>query len=269
MAYNEIVHRYSTRRTLQLLIQKMARNKNIDRLLADWPYDPENAKVRVVRGVDGRDVIQMRIDMGLLQLETRGRPDGTRPHSYETYFDYLLSREQRDEGFELSERQCVEVDREFVQFYHRRICWLTLKEYDRALADADHTLALMDFCADHSPDDHWTMSHEQYRPYVMFHRIQAAALSELAKDSPEAAVHQLNLGLDQLQDLFSEHDAGEIFEEHELVARLTELRESLRDHFRVGRTLQEQLQDAVAREEYELAARIRDELARRNLRSHP
>ena len=36
----------------------------------------------------------------------------------------------------LSEEQCLEADREFVQFYHRRICWLTLRHYARALADA-------------------------------------------------------------------------------------------------------------------------------------
>ena len=44
--------------------------------------------------------------------------------------------------------------------------------------------------------------------------------------------------------------------------RLTQLRESLRREYGVGRTLHEQLADAVAAEEYELAARIRDELAR-------
>ena len=29
----------------------------------------------------------------------------------------------------MTEEQCQEVDREFVQFYHRRVCWLTLREY--------------------------------------------------------------------------------------------------------------------------------------------
>jgi excinuclease UvrABC nuclease subunit len=51
----------------------------------------------------------------------------------------------------------------------------------------------------------------------------------------------------------------EEFDEDELVQRLVELRESLRQHFRVGRTLQEQLADAIANEKYELAAEIRDE----------
>ena len=70
----------------------MSRNQSIDRILTDWPYDPGNVNVRIVRGDDSRDVIQMRVDMGLLQMETTGRPDGNRPESYETYFDFLVSQ---------------------------------------------------------------------------------------------------------------------------------------------------------------------------------
>jgi hypothetical protein len=113
------------------------------------------------------------------------------------------------------------------------------------------------------------MTHEQYRPFVLFHRIQAAALEQVDHQAAEAAVHTINVGLDQLRELFVEHDAEEMFDDNELVVRLTELRESLRDNYRVGRTLEEQLQDAVAREQYELAAKIRDELARRHTRLHP
>lgn len=243
----------------------MSRHPNIDRLLIEWPYDPESVNVRLAQGEDGRDVIQMRVDMGVLQLDTVGRPDGTRPYGYESFYDYLLNEELRQADFELTERQCMEVDREFVQYYHRRICWLTLRDFDRAVGDADHTLAMMDFTAEHSPDEQWTFSHEQYRPFVMFHRIQAAGLAELDRDSPEDAVHQLNIGMDLLQDLLEERHEEDPEEENELVVRLAELRDSLRDHYRVGKTLHEQLHDAVAKEQYEAAARIRDELARRSI----
>jgi hypothetical protein len=244
----------------------MSRKQSIEQILKDWPYDPETVNVRVIRADDGREVLQMRIDMGLLQLETTGRPDGDHPNGHETYYDYLVSRAFQDEDFALSDEECLAVDREFVQFYHRRICWLTLRKYARAVADADHTLNLMDFCASHSSDEDWTMSHEQYRPFVLFHRIQAAALEQLDRESAEAAVHTINVGLEQLQDLFAQHEAEEMFEDSELAVRLSELRESLRDQYQVGRTLEEQLQDAVAREQYELAAQIRDELVRRQTR---
>jgi len=82
-----------------------------------------------------------------------------------------------------------------------------------------------------------------------------------------AAVHEVNRGLQQMQQLFREQEPDTCFEDDALVQRLSQLRESLRQEYGVGRTLQEQLADAVAAEEYELAARLRDRLARRQRRS--
>lgn len=243
-------------------------NNSIDRILRDWPYDPSGISVRKEQGDNGRDVLQMRLDLGMLQLEVQGRPDGTRPHGSETFYDYLVRR-TLDDGNEytMTEEECDEADREFVQYYHRRICWLALRDFGLAMADAQHTLKLMDFCREHSPDEQWTMSHEQYRPFVMFHRTQAAALAALGDKGAEAAVEELNKGLDEIKQVFVDYEAEEEFDDDELVSRLMELRESLRQHFHIGRTLQEQLTDAVASEKYELAAQIRDELNRRNTRA--
>lgn len=244
----------------------MRHSQHIDELLQNWQFDPSSVNARLVKGNDGREVIQMRIDMGVLQLETRGRPDGTRPEGTETFYDYLTSQVVLDgDSYVLSEDDCAEVDREFVQFYHRRICWLQLNEFERAVEDADHTLGLMDFCRDHSPDEAWTLSHEQYRRFVLFHRTQAAALAQLnSGDGPEAAIHEINQGLDSINAFFEEFEAEEDFDDDELVARLKEMREDVRNRYEVGRTLHEQLADAVASEQYELAARLRDELARRS-----
>jgi hypothetical protein len=237
---------------------------NIDEVLQNWPYDPAALSVRIVNGLDGRDVIQMRIDMGILQLELEGRPDHTRPHGFETYYDYLISQAAtKGEDFELDEDQCNEVDREFVQYYHRRICWLRLQNYRKAVMDADHTLALMDFCKKYSADEQWTVTHEQYRPFVMFHRTQALALAELEDQHAESAVEAINEGLDRIREVFVEYEAEDQFDDDELVQRLHELREALRKEYDVGRTLNERLRDAVAAEQYELAAKLRDELMRR------
>ncbi len=240
------------------------KQQNIDLILSQWPYDPDSVSVRMVKGDDGRELIQMRIEMGLLQLETSGRPDGERPQGETTFYDYLIGRTLHEgQDYVLTEEECAEADREFVQFYHRRICWLAMREFSKAVRDADHTLGLMDLCQSHSPDEQWTVSHEQYRPFVLFHRIQAAALAALDDSGPEAAVQAVNQGLRRLHQIFTEHGAESDFEQHEMVERLIEFRETLRERFSVGRTLQEQLDDAVAAEEYELAARLRDTLRTR------
>lgn len=235
--------------------------RDIDSILKNWDFQPGEVSARLVKARNGRQVLQMRVDMGLLQMETELRPDGQRPHGAETYFDYLVSEVIREGGgFRLSKEQCAEADREFVQFYHRRLCWLSLREYARAAKDADHSLAFMDFVREHSPDEEWTLSHEQYRPFVLFHRVQAASLATLQDSGPDAAIREINHGLDRFRELFSRYEAAEQFDQDELVKRLLEMRESIRQRYAVGRTLDEQLAEAIQAENYELAAKIRDRI---------
>ena len=241
----------------------MSDRSDIDEILKQWPFDPFSVNVRQL-DLPERNVLQMRVDMGLLQLEIEGRPDGKRPHGAKTYYDYLVKKSNQDEEiFLLNEDHCIEIDREFVQFYHRRVCWLQLREFDRAVSDADHTLQLMDFCKQHSEDEQWTISHEQYRPFVIYHRTQAAALGAVEADEEkgaEKAIEKVNLGLEQMRYLFVEYEAKEQFETDELVQRLMEFRENLRERYEVGDTLAEQLAKAIELEDYESAARVRDQM---------
>lgn len=241
----------------------MKRAQHLDHLLSQWAFDPNTLNTRLVKGRDGRDVIQMRIDMGMLQMETTGRPDGSQPHGFESYLEYLQNQLLADPQRTLDEAECGEVDREFIQFYHRRICWLRLQYFQRAVMDADHTLRLMDVSDQMSPDEEWTNSHEQYRPFVLFHRTQAQALAELEDHGAEEAIQAFNNGLETIREFFVKYGAEEHFDEDELVRRLVEMRESLRDEYSVGQTLKERLAEAVEKEQYELAAKLRDELARR------
>ncbi|QDT07217.1 UvrB/uvrC motif protein [Rubripirellula lacrimiformis] len=242
----------------------MKRPKHLDDLLSKWKFDPATLNVRLIKGNDGRDVLQMRVDMGVLQLETTGRPDGELIRGHETVLEWLLQKQLDDPDYVLTDDECNDVDREFMQFYHRRICWLRMQFYHRAVMDADHTLRLMDLSSQMSPEEEWSQTHEQYRPFVLFHRTQADALGELEEDTAEEAVQAINRGLETMRGFFIQHDAEEHFDTDELVVRLVELRESLRSEYEVGKTLDEKLADAVADEQYELAARLRDELTRRD-----
>jgi hypothetical protein len=240
--------------------------QDIDAALRGWEYKPGIVQARLVDASDGRQVLQMRLDVGILQMETTGRPDGTRPHGAATYFDHLrrLAEKHRgDEPFVLDDEQCVEADREFVQFYHRRICWLALKEFGRAATDADHTLAFMDFVRDHSPNEEYTQAHEQYRGFVLFQRTQAAAASAIEQQDAEAAIDAIRTGLDRLREFFAAHEVEEQMEEDVMVQQLRRMETSLRQTHGIDETLEEQLARAVANEEYETAARLRDKLRQR------
>ncbi len=104
--------------------------QDIDFILEGWEYKPGVLQARLVQAADGRQVIQLRVDLGILQLETTGRPDGAKPHGFESYCDYLQEQarlaRKGERTFSLSDEQCQEADREFLQYYHRRMCWLVL-----------------------------------------------------------------------------------------------------------------------------------------------
>lgn len=256
-----VVEQATAPRFLRVRLAMSQRSQHLDKLLASWPFSPGQILVRETRGQDGRDVLQMRVDMGILQMETSGRPDGSKPAGFETYLDHLVSLASvAGPDFHLDDENCAEIDREFYQYYHRRICWLTLKKYPQAVQDAKHTLALMDFSATHAPDPEWSLLHEQYRPFVMFHKIQASALMDLERTDPKAALNTLDQGLRSLADVFEKHDALEHFDDDGFVLKLREMRDAIVEHYDLGPSLAEQLDEAIANEQYELAAELRDQM---------
>ena len=117
-------------------------NKNqldISRILEDWKYNPGQLNVRRIDGDDNEPRIQIRLDLGILQLYTSGRPDGQRPEGYPSYLDYCEARldaeqlgedapavqiddeleEEGPEPFVLGEEDCRILREEAAQYYHR------------------------------------------------------------------------------------------------------------------------------------------------------
>lgn len=246
------------------------RPQHLDFLFDEWPYEFGEVSARLVSGADGRDVLQLRVEMGVLQMETTGRPDGTRPGGCNTVLEHLRGEAAgHGELFELDERQCLEIDREFVQFFHRRIAWLAVRDFEQAVADADHTLALMDFCTEFSPDETWTAVHEQYRPFVLFHRTQAQALATLEQADAATAIAEIDKGIEVIRELVEPDEIvvavepEEAAEDNELLVNLRDMKSTIVEQYDVQPSLHERLAEAVAAEQYELAARIRDQIHRR------
>ena len=85
---------------------------DLNSILKDWPHESGSIKVRKIAGLDGREKLQLRVDLGLLQMELTGRPDGRRPHNCESLLEYHQKRaariEQKGEAYELTPEQCAE-----------------------------------------------------------------------------------------------------------------------------------------------------------------
>ena len=258
--------------------------RDMDDAIQGWPYDPVPGEViaREVRARDGRMVLQVRVELGVLQMEVTGRPDGTRPHGFATYLDYLRYRAAGRNNESTSPSGVVRpsiwtmlpehgagADREFVQFYHRRVAWFALQRFDRALMDADHTLALMDFVLRHGTTEEYIDSHERFRGLVLFHRTQAAAALALERGKPDEAIDVVHDGIDRLN---QHHDAWAVDHEnletpnHSLMDQLRTFETEIRKKHAVEKTLRERLDEAVENENYELAARLRDQIRLRQYR---
>ncbi len=198
-------------------------------------------------------------------------PDGLRPHGFVTYLDYLrhhaasrgLVSGGKSPPWTMTAHQCAEADREFIQFYHRRIAWLALRRHEKAIQDADHAVALMDFIRRHAHDEDYIEAHEQFRGVVLFHRTEAAIAVALERHHPDQAIDALRDGIQRLTNhqrtWWEEHDLADS-PNLALIEQLRHYEQDIRKKFAVGKTLLEQLDEAVAKEDYEQAARLRDEI---------
>src|SRR5436305_14735834 len=99
-----------------------AYNKDIAPLLKGWDYEPGTINVRKINGADGAPKLQMRLDLGLLQMELTGRPDGAKPHGFDSLLEYFESMLKEHEekngtelGFHLTSAQCQSLREEAVQ----------------------------------------------------------------------------------------------------------------------------------------------------------
>src|SRR5438046_549162 len=100
--------------------------------LKDWPHENRAIKVRKILGLDGRQKLQLRIDLGVLQMELTGRPDGMRPHGCESLLTYhqncaALAKAAGNE-YELSAEECSELQQKGIQYYHRSVSLFQLND---------------------------------------------------------------------------------------------------------------------------------------------
>ncbi len=245
-------------------------------ILDSWRLEPAAVTARYITGVDGARQIQLRIPMGVLQLDPDGRPDGQRYQGFDTTLDAMRDLVEGQHQ-ELSAEQWYEIDREIMQYYHRRVALLALAEaerreqamdqaaqdYTRAVRDADHNLRIMDFIRRHHPEPEFVDGHEQYRAFVMGHRILAATQYWICRDQPEEALSAIQAGLDRLKQVYDDHGDSDAMRRDPTAGRLVRLAEQIRKEFSIAKTLGEQLSEAIEAEQFEKAAELRDRIQSR------
>lgn len=250
-------------------------NFDISHLLDQWDYEPGQVVVRKFKGKDGEEKIQLRVDLGLLQMNAHGRPDGKRPFGYPSVYDYFLSKrkqfaaknEGNDDGFLLKPEDCAKLQLEFLQYHHRYICFLQLEEYPGAIRDTGRNLEVLDFVEKFAEAPELAWSLQQFRPQVLMVRTRALATQKLDADNYRAAIANVEEGLESIRDFYQKFARADLQEQSsELQALQSWLNELENSRPMTKREkLEFDLSEAVKREDYETAAKVRDEL--RNLKS--
>ena len=177
-------------------------NLDLNNLLDGWPHEPGQVKARKIVGRDGREKIQLRIDLGLIQMELHGRPDGHRPNGFESLLQYHQARagSNSDGGsYSLSEADVIALQQEGVQYYHRYLSLFQLRDFHNVVRDTERNLEMFDFVGEHCSDEDskWTL--EQFRPYVTMMNTRAMASLELQEGNTLGAVKIIEAGKEKIE----------------------------------------------------------------------
>jgi hypothetical protein len=242
-------------------------SKDITPILNGWDHDSDEFQVRIVTGIDGRDKLQRRIDLGLIQMELAGRPDGQRPHGFESLLDFheARARDSKDPGaYKLDADACADLMREGLQYYHRYLASFHLGRFDLVARDTSRNLRLFAFAVKHAADRRDKIQFDQYRPYVTMMRARALGAEAMDRNDHGAALKAIDEGIEGIRAFLHEYDQDEDQFQCRELSKLLKLRREVEQARPVGpvERLEQQLELAVSLEDYEEAARLRDQIAR-------
>ncbi len=246
-------------------------SKDITPILKGWEHEAGTINVRRIMGLDGAPKLQMRLDLGLMQMEMDGRPDGRRPHGCESLLEYFEKRlrEYRRKngselGFHLTPAQCQSLREEALMYYHRYLGLYVLHEYPAVARDTRRNLRVLDLCSRYAVDDQDRLVLEQYRPYIVMMHTRSLAEIEHGVGNYREAIAIVKKGLRELKAFFHRFGQDAAYKHASEVRMLKRFGSEIRKKLPVDpvRKLSRALERAVRLERYEEAARLRDEIER-------
>lgn len=243
-------------------------NRDISDVLKDWEFDPENS-VRIIAGEDGREIMQVRLPLGLEQYELDGRPDGTRPFGRDTVLEEIKRRVSEfnaehgeDEGFSIDHDDFLMLQNEGIIFYYRYLLLFHLQDYRRTARDTAHNLELCSIVERYCTNQEDRASLLQYKPYILRVNALSRAMVQLEKNRKDQAVQIMETAISMIECL--DPVATEEFkvERKRALTHLQEMKTQVQNQNMTEKeTLESELEEAVQDEDYERAAELRDRIS--------
>jgi len=249
---------------------------DITKVLENWDYRLGRVDARRVKGEDGVEKLQLRIDLGLLQMNAQFRPDGKRPFGHPTLLDHFLIRLDKhreknggeDDDFSINPDECAKLQQEAIQYHHRSICNFELEDYEAVERDTEHILELLDFVQDYAVGEEIGQSFQQFRPQTIMMQIRAVGTELIAENNYDDAIKEITASIEELNQFYTDMGREEMVDSS---MEVQSLREWLKDveaeavekkPMTEGEKLQHKLNKAIEQEDYEAAAKLRDQLAK-------
>jgi tetratricopeptide (TPR) repeat protein len=243
-------------------------NLDISEILDQWNFDSEN-NARKIMGADGKERIQVRLELGLMQMHCDGRPDGKRPHNKESLFNYhrkmldqYIAIHGSDEGFKLDNHMCAELRQEGLLYYNRYLVLFQMEDYLRTARDTQRNTRLLDFVNQYASSKEDKTMLEQYHPYVIRMNSAALALYHVDRDRYSEALMTIRRGIEKIKRLAGVESSIFVSERKRSLHMLREMEKEI-DQMRPlskEEIMINKLNKAINEERYEDAAHLRDEL---------
>ncbi|MCD6472187.1 UvrB/UvrC motif-containing protein [Candidatus Aerophobetes bacterium] len=244
-------------------------SKDISRIIEGWDYKLGQISVRKIRGDDGKEKIQMRVDLGVLQMETEGRPDGKRPHNKESFFEYYLSqleeykaKKRLTNDFVLNDEACEKLYKEAIQYYQRYLSLFYLKEYQGVIRDTERNLKAHSFAIDYTTSEKYKALFIEAIPYIIMMNTKAKALLKQEEEHYDEALREIKRGTEKIGEFFRNYSQPKMIEDSKEIKSLRELAKQIQKSSPLTelKRLKIELTEAIRREDFEKAALLRDRI---------
>ena len=121
---------------------------------------------------------------------------------------------------------------------------------------------MLDLFRDYAIEEDDRHAMEAHRPYIMMMRARSLASLAMKAEENKAAIFAIDEGIESLKQYYESIEQSDLFEESGEVQMLRDMRDALIPKLPVSQKaeLRQRLDAAIASENFELAAILRDEI---------
>lgn len=233
---------------------------DIGPILKYWEYINENMTVELEdKGPKGKN-IHIFLGTGSITLSTSGRPDGTKPAGFQSYWEFFQQKYTESENDHIQDSDALNLLQEIILFNARSLAYLHLKEYVKSSMDALTNLHVVNFLINHK--SHYTEQFELIRPHLQMVYHRALAEMSCCQKHYEKALKYLVQGIDKIDGFVKESLVLSESRPSQEIKVLSQFKSDLESQFpHLSRlALERELKKAVEEEDYELAASLRNRI---------